>query len=131
MDFTSTNINDIQLYVESCDLNDYSNKWNYHVLEIDTSIENIIETTSARKYNANFEVSGSIKKIGLKLGCEAEFTDGETREYKWVDQNDVLGEINVNFGDRILQKSHCDVLYPMIYSSSMIYLEIRPVQTGF
>lgn len=131
MDFTSTNINDIQLYVESWDLNDYSNRWNYHVSEIDTSIENTISTTSARKYNANFEVSGSIKKIGLKLGAELELNESETRQLKWIDQNDFLGEVNVNFGDRILQKSQCDILYPMIYSSSMINLEIRPVQTVF
>lgn len=132
MDFTSTDINDIQLYVESWDLNEYSNSWNYHVSEIDTPIQNTVEHTSERTYNANLEAEGSIKKVGLKLGLEAEFSDSVTRQQKWVDQNDNLGEINVHFGDRILLKNNCNnQLYPRVYSSSMMNLEIRPVQVVF
>lgn len=69
MDFTSTNINDIQLYANSWNLNEYSNTWNYNISEIDISVENTLTTTKQRKYNANLEVSGEIKKIGLKFGA--------------------------------------------------------------
>ncbi|MCH8535608.1 MAG: hypothetical protein LAT51_11110, partial [Flavobacteriaceae bacterium] len=132
MDFTSTDINDIQLRLNSWDLNNYSNVWNYHVSEFDIPIQNELTTTKQRKYNLNLDVEGQIKKVGLKFGAEAEDTQTTTRTQKYIDQNDELGQFDVHFGDRILLKNNCNnQLYPMIYSHSMINLEIRPVQVVF
>lgn len=137
MDFTSLSLNATRLHIHSWDLTEYSNVWNYEVSEIDATTEYSISTTNERKYNTNVGVDLSIPlgdkvKLGLKFGSSSEEKLSTTRTLKWFEGSDYLGDFDVAFGDAILLKNPCnEQLYPRLYSTSRLLVEIRPVQVQF
>lgn len=135
IDFTSSVLGATKLHIHSWDLSEYSNIWNIEVKELDTTTEITTKNTKTKKYNTNLELSipfGDKLKKGLKFGASLEEENKSERSYKWVQDDQFLGQFDIPFSDNALIKNPCDnKLYPKLYQSSRCAIELRPIQVEF
>jgi len=135
MDLMSNELGSQNVRINPWDLQNYSNNWTYKFSEIDNTVEVTDVTTASRKYNQNFEYNASLDdvvKVGLKYGASLEESITNSRSSKFTEGSDRIGEFDVAFYDRMLNLNPCDgKLYPRLYSTSQLQVEIRPVQVEF
>jgi hypothetical protein len=137
MDLLTTELGAQKVRINAWDLQQYSNSWDYQFSEVDNTVELTGTTVASRKYNQNFEytASGSVTemiKVGYKLGASFEQSTSESRSFKYTEKSDFIGAFEVPFSDRILIFNSCDnKLYPRLYDTSRVQVEIRPVQVEF
>lgn len=137
MDFTSTNLDATKLHIHAWDLTEYSNIWNLEIKELDVSTEITTKTASVKKYNTNINIDTSIPlgektKLGLKFGASLEEENSSERNHKWIEGSDLLGFLEIPFGDKVVNKNPCDnKLYPRLYTNGRVTIEMRPLQVEF
>jgi hypothetical protein len=136
MRFTNGESDNQTLNIHPWDLLLYSNSWTVGFSEYDTAEDIRSNSSTSTTFNTNVEASttftGDSVKTGLKYGSSIERNESEeiTTEVKLI--SDKLGEMDVFFYDRVLNRNQCDnKLYPRLYSPGQFEFELRPVQVEF
>jgi len=83
-------------------LEDYSTSVKLSFEEVDIPTTTVTTESRTSKYAANFDISATILKIGLKLGASAEVTNTKSTQTTMTQGSDDLYEAIVNFGDKVI-----------------------------
>ncbi|WP_461532287.1 hypothetical protein [Sinomicrobium sp.] len=85
------------------DLNQYASSIKIAIEEVDLEVTTTITDTRTVKFANNFDIQGDVlKKIGLKFGAKLETTESQSIKKTFTQGNDQLGEVIVNFADKVL-----------------------------
>ncbi len=94
---------DISLPIFNWDLNQYAAIAKVEVEEVDLTETTTISETDNVKFATNFAIEGTIfKKIGLKFGSSLEINQTRTTTRTFVQGNDLLGSVLINFADNVI-----------------------------
>jgi len=98
----------VDLPLINWDLDQYSTSIKIDIEEVDIPTTTAITETTNSKFAQNFELSAELPikmiKIGLKLGSSSENTKNVTIKKTYTQGNDKLGEVVVNFADKVIVK---------------------------
>ena len=83
-------------------LKDYGASWKITVAEVDNSEEYTYTEEVTTTYANNFEISGTIEKVGLKFGGSATTSNKSIFTVKTMKNSDPLGDAVLNFSDPII-----------------------------
>lgn len=96
-------LNNVPLF--NWDLNQYASSIKISIEEVDLTEEETRTDTRSVKFATNFGIdptSGFLKKIGLKFGSSLERNESSTVSYKVTKSSDQLGDVIVNFADKVI-----------------------------
>lgn len=111
------------------DLSEYSSTIKIIVEEVDDTVEESRSETRVVKFATNFGIDagfGEKVKIGLKFGASLEEDKTSTVSYKVTKQSDQLGDVIVNFADKITTAFDGSSYTTREYSSGMYTIGIEP-----
>ncbi|MCT4285926.1 hypothetical protein CMU66_16795 [Elizabethkingia anophelis] len=94
----------INIPLFSWDLNQYASTIKISIEEVDLTEEETKTDTRSVKFATNFgiDTDGLIKKIGIKFGASLERNESSTVTYKVTKSSDQLGDVTINFADKII-----------------------------
>lgn len=87
------------------DLNQYASTVKISIEEVDLTEEETKTDTRSVKFATNFSIDptdGFLKKMGLKFGSSLERNESSTVTYKVTKSSDQLGDVTINFADKII-----------------------------
>ncbi|RKE42686.1 hypothetical protein [Sphingobacterium detergens] len=112
------------------DLAEYASTIKIIVEEVDDTAEESRSETRVVKFATNFGIDASLgnekAKIGLKFGASLEEDKTSTVSYKVTKQSDQLGDVIVNFADKIATAFDGSSYTTREYSSGMYTIGIEP-----
>ncbi|MNH07084.1 hypothetical protein D3C79_664670 [compost metagenome] len=112
------------------DLDEYASTIKIIVEEVDDTAEESRSETRTVKFATNFGIDASLgnekAKIGLKFGASLEEDRSSTVSYKVTKQSDQLGDVIVNFADKIATAFDGSSYTTREYSSGMYTIGIEP-----
>jgi len=112
------------------DLSEYASTIKIIVEEVDDTAEESRSETRVVKFATNFGIDASLgnekAKIGLKFGASLEEDRSSTVSYKVTKQSDQLGDVIVNFADKIATAFDGSSYTTREYSSGMYTIGIEP-----
>lgn len=112
------------------DLGEYASTIKIIVEEVDDTTEESRSETRTVKFATNFGIDASLgnekAKIGLKFGASLEEDKTSTVSYKVTKQSDQLGDVIVNFADKIATAFDGSSYTTREYSSGMYTIGIEP-----
>lgn len=112
------------------DLSEYASTIKITVEEVDDTTEENRSETRVVKFATNFGIDASLgnekAKIGLKFGASLEEDKTSTVSYKVTKQSDQLGDVIVNFADKIATAFDGSSYTTREYSSGMYTIGIEP-----
>ncbi len=112
------------------DLSEYASTIKIIVEEVDDTVEESRSETRVVKFATNFGIDASLgnekAKIGLKFGASLEEDKTSTVSYKVTKQSDQLGDVIVNFADKIATAFDGSSYTTREYSSGMYTIGIEP-----
>ncbi|HET8809406.1 MAG TPA: hypothetical protein VFM65_03985 [Flavobacteriaceae bacterium] len=111
-------------------LNDYSNEWKLTFEEQDLNVVVKTEESYQSTFNANFNFSVEVKKVGAEFGASAEqtHTSSITREY--TEESDDLESAKVHFGDNVIIDEGSTQFSFFWIHFDYTYYELRRYSTG-
>ncbi|WP_293939677.1 hypothetical protein [Sphingobacterium sp. UBA5996] len=111
-------------------LDEYASTIKIIVEEVDDTAEESRSETRTVKFATNFGIDASLgnekAKIGLKFGASLEEDRSSTVSYKVTKQSDQLGDVIVNFADKIVTGFDGSSYTTREYSSGMYTIGIEP-----
>ncbi len=117
----------IQLF--NWNLDEYASTIKIIVEEVDDTVEESRSETRVVKFATNFGIDagfGEKVKIGLKFGASLEEDRTTTVSYKITKQSDQLGDVIVNFADKVITGFDGSSYTTREYSSGMYTIGIEP-----
>ena len=94
---------DLNLPILNWDLDQYSAAIRIGIEEVDLTTTTVLSESTTIKFANNFEVTGGIKeKVGLKFGASSETSQTQTYQRTFIQGNDQLGDVTINFADQII-----------------------------
>lgn len=112
------------------DLSEYASTIKIIIEEVDDTVEETRSETRVVKFATNFGIDASLgnekAKIGLKFGASLEEDKTSTVSYKVTKQSDQLGDVIINFADKIVTGFDGSSYTTREYSSGMYTIGIEP-----
>ncbi|WP_367331979.1 hypothetical protein [Sphingobacterium multivorum] len=112
------------------DLSEYASTIKIIIEEVDDTVEEARSETRLVKFATNFGIDASLgnekAKIGLKFGASLEEDRTSTVSYKVTKQSDQLGDVIINFADKIVTGFDGSSYTTREYSSGMYTIGIEP-----
>lgn len=111
------------------DIEQYATTVKIEIEEID--LTETFETTDTRavEFATNFGIEGTLKKIGLKFGASLKKNESVTTKKTYTQGNDLLGDVIVNFADKIIiGTGDFDSYITREYSSGSYSISIEPAR---
>ncbi len=91
----------LSLPIFNWDLENYSSSIKIDIEEVDDTTTTTLTDVRSTTYASNFEISGTIQKIGLKFGASRKETRSQSVKKSYTQANDPLGGVIINFADDI------------------------------
>lgn len=113
------------------DLDQYASSIKIDIEEIDLTETTVLTDTRTVKYATNFSIdptSGFLEKIGLKFGASIEQTTTSTVQKTFTQGNDALGEVIVNFADKIIIGATSSTYTTREYNSGLYSITVEPMR---
>jgi len=111
------------------DLNEYASTIKIIVEEVDNTEEENRSETRTVKFATNFGIEptfGGLAKLGLKFGASLAKDESSTVSWKVTKQSDQLGDVLVNFADKVIIGFDGSSYTTREYSSGMYTIGIEP-----
>lgn len=107
-----------RLFLLNWDLDDYASSIKIEIEEVDVQETFTASETRTVKFASNFEITGNVlKKVGLKFGASLEQTVQQTTSKSYTLGNDLLGNVIVNFGDKVILNTGTNALGYTTYTT--------------
>lgn len=111
------------------DLKTYPTAIKISIEEVDQTATSLTTETNVATFAGNFEISGTIKKIGLKLGLSASSQQTMTVTRTVSEGSDILGDVVVYFADKIIVSETSGTYKTQEYSNGMYTISVEPLRT--
>lgn len=121
----------LNIPVFNWDLDQYASSIKIDIEEIDLTETTVLTDSRIVKYATNFSIdptSGFLQKIGLKFGASLEQTTTSTVQKTFTQANDALGEVIVNFADKIIIGATSSTYTTREYSSGLYSISVEPMR---
>ena len=116
----------VNLPLFNWDLNQYSTSIKIEIEEVDQLVTTVATDTRTVEFAANFEISGTIKKVGLKFGASYKTTQTQTIQKTYTQGNDELGGVIVNFADDIILSENYPYFQTRDYKAGWYTIGVEP-----
>jgi hypothetical protein len=123
----------LALPIFNWDLNQYAATVKVDIEEVDLTQTTTITETDNVKFATNFGIEGTtVKKLGLKFGASLEVNQTRTTTKSFVEGNDILGSVLINFADNIIlgteQVNNQTQYITRDYSSGFFKISMEPLR---
>ncbi|MEJ5088530.1 hypothetical protein GEO21_00660 [Sphingobacterium faecium] len=111
------------------DLNEYASTIKIIIEEVDNTEEENRSETRTVKFATNFGIEptfGGLAKLGLKFGASLAKDESSTVSWKVTKQSDQLGDVLINFADKVITGFDGSSYTKREYSSGMYTIGIEP-----
>ncbi|MDF2519162.1 MAG: hypothetical protein K0R59_4458 [Sphingobacterium sp.] len=111
------------------DLNEYASTIKIIVEEVDDTVEESRSETRTVKFATNFGIEptfGGLAKLGLKFGASLAKDESSTVSWKVTKQSDQLGDVLINFADKVITGFDGSSYTTREYNSGMYTIGIGP-----
>ncbi|WP_282637470.1 hypothetical protein [Sphingobacterium thalpophilum] len=111
------------------ELNEYASTIKIIVEEVDDTVEESRSETRTVKFATNFGIEptfGGLAKLGLKFGASLGIDQSSTVSWKVTKQSDQLGDVLINFADKIVTGFDGSSYTTREYSSGMYTIGVEP-----
>jgi len=112
------------------DLSEYASTIKIIIEEVDETVEESRTETRVVKFATNFGIDASLgnekAKIGLKFGASLEEDKTSTVSYKVTKNSDQLGDVLINFADKVITGFDGSSYTTREYSSGLYTIGIEP-----
>jgi len=119
----------VDIPLQAWDLENVSYGWKISVSETDQAGTSTISSTNSSKFATNFGIDAGFDigkvKIGLKFGGSTEVSSSKTHTYTVQNISDELGDVLVEFGDKIIKEKSVNVpgyVFNTAYNSNVSML---------
>ncbi|MDD5149547.1 MAG: hypothetical protein PHC28_03565 [Flavobacterium sp.] len=110
------------------DLDQYASSIKIEIEEVDLTETTVLTDTRTVKFATNFNIEGTLLKVGLKFGASLEQTTTHTVQKTYTQGNDALGEVIVNFADKIIISQAGSDYTTREYNSGLYSISVEPMR---
>lgn len=110
------------------DLDQYASTIKIEIEEVDLTETTVLTDTRTVKFATNFNIEGTLLKVGLKFGASLEQTTTHTVQKTFTQGNDQLGDVIVNFADKIIIGQMGSDYTTREYNSGLYSISVEPMR---
>ncbi len=116
----------LDLPIFNWDLDQYATSIKISIEEVDLTETTVVTETRNAEFATNFEIKGTLLKVGLKYGASRKENETQTIQTSVTQGSDNLGDVIINFADDIIISKSGSTYTSRKYNNGSYSLGIEP-----